>query len=151
MCSLVIWVGLDLKEAKDLATVIRRSGVADIPEGATAVQTKVVSNHAAWSAFVKFEASAEEIDAFLAASPGTEGGFQARIGVSEPYVPCTEIRDPTWWLQRCWYPVPSAHWWSPTVLIDGRMYELPGSNGYAHGMIIVDDEHGRVWLRMQRP
>ena len=131
--------------------MLERSGVAAVPEGATNVRTKVVSNRASWSAFMTFEAEPSVIDAFLAASPGTEGGFQARIGVNEPYVSCDAIRDPSWWLQRCYLPVTAALWWEPTVLIDGRMYELPGNPPHARGMIIIDDEHGRVWAHFQRP
>ena len=102
--------------------------------------------------YLKFAASAREIDQFLASSPGLVGVQPEALGPERMYLPQSagsaasrESGD-----QLYFQPAERYPWFNPTIRVKGRRYVIPPGADGTHGEVVIDDVGHVVFIRVTR-
>jgi hypothetical protein len=123
--------------------------LADLPDSAVAVQADGTSSMFSAGFFLRFEAAPEDIERFLADSPGLEGIAPELFTADHMYLPYRSDRSIS--EQHTYFhtgALPS--WFDPTIRGRGRRFVIPQDTAAYHGEVIIDDEAHRVFVRGDR-
>jgi len=120
--------------------------LAELPASATNVKANAWSMGFGAAGYMMFKASAEDIEAFIASSPGVQGAEPYILG--ERHTEATDEEDFERALRDMRYEQlrkdrSAPRWFDPTIEGKGRMYEVRGAH---HGDIIVNDATNTVYI-----
>ena len=109
--------------------------LADLPASATAIKADGTSNLFTMTYLLRFEASVEDIEQFLAGSPGLHDLAPTDIA-SDPFIGgYSDSRYP---------------WFDPPVDGPGRYFAIPQDSDACHGELWIDDETHTVFVVASR-
>jgi hypothetical protein len=118
--------------------------LAPLPPSATGVRTDGWSTGFSSARYIRFKAKPQEIEQFLAASPGLKGVHPERFHARHRYLPYPNSGPRTKegmdeYLRDKYFSLNGPPWYNPTVRTRGRRYAIPWhGNGY-YGEVVVDD------------
>ncbi|GJM25689.1 MAG: hypothetical protein DHS20C16_21040 [Phycisphaerae bacterium] len=146
--SLILWLERD---AAKIQGALATGRLADLPVTATNVEVETIGNMFSRQFWLRFEASPEDIEAFISESPGLAGIEPEHIG-SQPSETndrrdgdATKVAD-----EVTSSPIGTYHdrleWFDPEIRVRGRRYEIPWDKNANYGEVIINDETNTVYI-----
>ena len=132
----------------NLQAALSAGRLADLPDSATNVEVAGTGSSQSVTYLLKFTATVEDIEHFIAESPSIRWREPEQLGPERMYVPRTEGGDagPHVYFQ----PDSRYPWFDPTVREQGRRYVIPPERGSGSGEVIVDDGNHIVYISVSR-
>jgi len=132
--------------------IIRDGRLANLPSSATDVKVSVWDTGFTGSSYLSFTAPAEDIDAFIAASPSIRDVEPQVFDPDHMHLPypvdvqSVEFDSPHeyFWPDTC-----APSWYDVTIREKGRKYKIPPANGFHNsGSVIIDDTTCKVYIEV---
>lgn len=154
---LVSIVGLGFwleRDAPKIVGALATGRLADLPASARNVKVETSGNMFSRQFWLKFEATPEDIEAFIAASPGLKGIAPEYIGSEQPHAPLianattngiTKVAEPE--TRRSREPEDEPiRWIKMGVGKRGRRFEIPWDEQSNYGEVVIDDVTNTVYI-----
>ncbi len=151
-CLLVTLLGAcsrsDLKSTNNsnLKTTLKLGRLAAIPDSATDLRIDGTSNLFSSTYYIRFQASAEDIDEFVRHSPGLNGVLPTRFDANHQHLPFPkkgEIGN----ADHEYFGVDERYpWFNPIINTRGRKYIIPQDQDANYGEVIINDETNVVYI-----
>ncbi|HSE23668.1 MAG TPA: hypothetical protein VLB68_18510 [Pyrinomonadaceae bacterium] len=130
----------------DLQTTLKLGRLAAIPASASELKLDGTSNLFSSTYFIRFRATAKDIDDFVRNSPGLRGVTPTRFDANHQLLPFTnddEMRS----TEHEYFGVDKRYpWFNPVIKKRGRKYEIPQDHDANYGEVIIDDELNVVYI-----
>ncbi|MHC4344333.1 MAG: DUF4190 domain-containing protein [Planctomycetota bacterium] len=125
--------------------ILRAGRLANLPESATELKAEGWHAGFAGAEFLTFRTTPDQIEKFIADSPGIRGLTPELFTPEHMYLPNGEgddwTRDPNYLKHEYFYPDSMPPWWKPVR--KGRRYRVPHSQDC---QLIIDDETNTVYI-----
>ncbi len=142
------------RDAPKIVGALATGRLADLPASARNVKVETSGNMFSRQFWLKFEATPEDIEAFIAASPGLKGIAPEYIGSKQPHAPLvenattngiTEVAEqetqdfgelknkPIWWIKK-------------EAGKRQRRFKIPWDKYQNYGEVVIDDETNTVYI-----
>jgi hypothetical protein len=147
---------IDRIPANVMRAAREQGNLAPLPPSATDLRTDGWSNGFSSARYLRFKAKPQEIEQFLAASPGLKGVRPERFHARHMYLPYPalsswetgkmeeELKEPVRHHYFSLHGLPE--WYNPTIRIKGRRYAIPWHDKGYYGEIVVDDVDHEVFI-----
>ncbi len=147
--SLYSWSNRD---AVKIRGTLATGRLADLPESATNVEVTTVGNMFSRQFFLRFDADSNDIETFIAGSPGLKGITPEYLDSQNQYPKPTKQRDALGFEDSEAYLPGTTHgtrirWWAPVVRERGRLFEIPWDKNQNYGVVIIDDVSNVVFVK----
>jgi hypothetical protein len=138
------------------ANVIRavrvQGGLAPLPPSTTDLRTDGWASIFSSGRYIRFKAMPQEIERFLAASPGLKGVRPERFSPRHRYLPYPgttrfeSVEQVGEYLHHKYFSPSSPAWYNPAIRTKGRRYEIPWHGPGYWGEVVVDDARHVVFI-----
>ena len=122
---------------------------AYLPKSADNIMTYRWSTVFSGEDYIKFSASPDDIEDFIANSPKIASVEPVYYGPEHMYLPQSQMGNKTdeSFLQNDYYQIngETPDWYTPTIKIKGRVYNFIGEPS---GVVIINDETHTVYVRI---
>ena len=119
--------------------------LAELPQSASAIKADGTSNMFSMSYFLRFQAPAEEIEAFVKESPGLSGITPEVFGPQHMHLPFPQNCNMNL-MHRYFRPDNRYPWFDPTIRETGRLYNIPNDADACGGTVIINDKTNTVFV-----
>jgi hypothetical protein len=128
-----------------ISAVREQGNLAPLPPSATDLKTYGWSSGFSSGRYIRFKAPAQEIEAFLAASPGLKGAKPEHYGPERMYLPYPKEQPRTdegyeEYRRHQYFSLNGPEWYNPSIRMKGRLYGIPWHGPGYHGQVVIDDE-----------
>jgi len=129
-----------------LRMTLKLGRLASIPESATELKIDGTSNLFSSTYYIRFQASAEDIDEFIRNSPGLNGVLPARFDVNHQHLPFSKDDD-IGNSEHEYFGIDERYpWFDPIIKTRGRKYKIPQDHDANGGDVIINDETNVVYI-----
>jgi hypothetical protein len=140
-------------------TILGTGGLAHLPESSQDVKSDEWHGFfGTGESYVKFHASAEDIESFLKNSPGLKNSNIVRLSSKHRYLPANLRQNPaaqdSGLQEDEFFSVHPSQilgtptWYWPELRIAGRKYSIESPYSSDLGNVVIDDEKLVVWVRL---
>ena len=150
--GLFVW-----SQAEVVPESLRAVRLAPIPKEARDVRTAGGSSFFSAETRIRFQASPQVIERYLADSPALRRIKPDHFSPKHRLLPVAEklaIEDAkngsTGEADATFQPSRQAPWYTPRIVTAGRRWEIPWDQEQFHGEVIVDDAAGLVYITVSR-
>lgn len=157
LCAAVVVVAWPTSKAEKIRRALDLVRLADLPASATAVEADGTSNAFSMTYMVRFQAPADDIEAFLGHLAGLRKITPEQLTPEHMCLPYAERGgvagpgDADVDRPHYRYSFDGRYpWFKPTVRGRGRVYKIPQDARARYGEVIVDDETGTVFIKAHR-
>jgi hypothetical protein len=130
----------------DLKTTLKLGRLAAIPESATDLKIDGTSNLFSSTYYIRFQASAEDINEFIRSSAGLNGVLPTRFDANHQHLPFfkdDEMRN----AEHEYFGIDDRYpWFNPIIKTRGRKYKIPQDLDANYGEVIINDETNVVYI-----
>jgi hypothetical protein len=133
----------------DLNAVLRKAQLGAIPSGATDLQYAGVADS---TYYLRFTASPEEIERFIADSPRLKVRAPQSLGPAQMYLPDSQREaNPSEGTATIYYAANERiPWFDPQVREKGRMYAIAPDRHSNWTEVVIDDQKNTVYIRVRQ-
>jgi len=134
---------------ENLRVTLRLGRLADLPTGAHDVRIDGSSSLFSSCYYLRFQAPADAIEAFVAASPGLRGLVAEQFTPAHMYLPSENSSTGIRRDGHRYFHYPDASgcpWFDPTIRVKGRRFEIPQDANANYGEVIINDETQTVYI-----
>jgi len=136
-----------LYRSHTLKVTLQLGRLADLPVGANDVRIDGSSNLFTSCYRIRFKATPDEIEAFVACSPGLRGIAVEQFTPEHMYLPSPDFRNGTDADGHCYYRTARDYpWFDPTIRVKGRRFEIPQDHNANYGEVLLNAETQTVFI-----
>jgi hypothetical protein len=132
---------------------LRMGRLANLPRSASQIQAGGSSSRYAATLYLRFVATPEDIERFIADSSGLKGVLPEQFGPEHMYLPYRMHASLGSQADRHAYFAeldPRYPWFDPTIRGRGRRYVIPPDDRGQRGEVVIDDERHVVFIKVWR-